>query len=84
MQAQIYWVLIVFGIQLIKKKCSVRPVFPDYLLLLMTMIYQNLGTNFCAPKNGYRSQKWPVFSPVSFYNIISPSKSPLKSFVISL
>ena len=50
MQAQIYWVLIVFGTQLIKKKCPVRPVFPDYLLLLMTMIYQNLGTDFVHPK----------------------------------
>ena len=41
------------------------------------------GHRFCAPKSGFRSQKWPVFSPVSFYNI-SPSKTPLKSFVISL
>ena len=25
------WVLIIFGIQVIKKKRSVQPVFPDYL-----------------------------------------------------
>ena len=41
------------------------------------------GHRFCAPKSGFRSQKWPVFSPVSIYNI-NPSKTPLKSFVISL
>ena len=31
MQACINWVLIIFGIQVIKKKRPVRPVFPDYL-----------------------------------------------------
>ena len=25
------WVLIIFGTQVIKKKCPLRPVFPDYL-----------------------------------------------------
>ena len=27
------------------------------------MIYQNLGTDFCALKSSYRYQKRPVFSP---------------------
>ena len=31
MQACVDWVLIIFGTQVIKKKRSVRPVFPDYL-----------------------------------------------------
>ena len=31
MQARVDWVLIIFGTQVIKKKRSVRPVFPDYL-----------------------------------------------------
>ena len=31
MQACVDWVLIVFGIQVRKKKRPVRPVFPDYL-----------------------------------------------------
>ena len=31
MQARVGWVLIIFGTQVIKKKRSVWPVFPDYL-----------------------------------------------------
>ena len=31
MQARVDWVLIIFGTQIIKKKRSVRAVFPDYL-----------------------------------------------------
>ena len=31
MQARVDWVLIIFGTQVIKKKRSVWPVFPDYL-----------------------------------------------------
>ena len=31
MQACVYWVLIIFGTQVIKKKRPVLPVFPDYL-----------------------------------------------------
>ena len=31
MQARVDWVLIIFGTQVIKKKRTVPPVFPDYL-----------------------------------------------------
>ena len=31
MQARVDWILIIFGIQVIKKKRPGRPVFPDYL-----------------------------------------------------
>ena len=31
MQAHVDWVLIILGTQVIKKKRSVRPVFPDHL-----------------------------------------------------
>ena len=37
MQANVDWILIVFGTQVIKKKRLVLPVFPDYLSFLMTM-----------------------------------------------
>ena len=38
MQACVDWVLIIFGTQVIKKKRPVRPVFPDYLFVFMTMV----------------------------------------------
>ena len=35
MQARVDWVLIIFRTQVIKKKRPVRPVFPDYISLLL-------------------------------------------------
>ena len=35
MQARVDWVLIIFTTQVIKKKRPVRPVFPDYISLLL-------------------------------------------------
>ena len=61
MQACIDWVLIIIGTQVIKKKQSVQPVFPDYLSVsydygftvnianyLRTLLLQNAsGGCFC-------------------------------------
>ena len=42
MQVCVDWVLIIFWTQVLKKKRTVRPVFPDYLSFLMTMISSSL------------------------------------------
>ena len=47
------------------RKFMIVSLFTNQRLFLL--IFQNLGTDFCAPKSGYQSQKRPVLPPENYF-----------------
>ena len=90
MQARVYWVLIILGTQVIKKKRPVWPVFPDYLSVSYDYGFTHILTLLCMMLKNDQTyfKNFAVWSPQdlkyvwAFFNIINTRVNLCTSFKI--